>query len=464
MTEPDRHVTRAGEDYAEAMQALLPLGPAWPRNQEGVLMTAVRGLTRIWGDFELRASALLEVESDPRTTIELLPDWERNWGLPPQCFTQPSSIGERQKMLVMWMTMLGAQSREWFIEAAALLGYEITISEFRPFMVGMDRCGDSRVYGNGSNPMFHQNFVRGYIIVENPNGERIGTAPGHITLNPGSAHNVTLSPGWLTATSHGTTSADQGVQGGSPADLTAIKTLGKFYFEVTFATLVAGLNFGCGVAPAGVNYTTYGATGVGGVVVHSDGKIYADGVLSAFNIGARASGDIIGVAVDLNSLNIWFRPQGTGLWNGSATGDPFNNVDGVKMPLAAIVPTLVFGGTGGVANGVQTANFGATAFAGAAPLGFEVGWPSDVGELSEWPNYGLGPQELRFYWTVHVHKTKLTWFRTGGGGGQTGIDPHLLIGVAEDLECILNLWKPAHTEIIFDYSGLQPSDPMAGTP
>ena len=78
MSEPDKHVTRDGDDYAVAMQALLPLGQAWPRGEDSALMKVVRGLCRIWGDFEIRASHLLEQESDPRTTIELLPDWERN--------------------------------------------------------------------------------------------------------------------------------------------------------------------------------------------------------------------------------------------------------------------------------------------------------------------------------------------------------------------------------------------------
>jgi hypothetical protein len=85
------------------------------------------------------------------------------------------------------------------------------------------------------------------------------------------------------------------------------------------------------------------------------------------------------------------------------------------------------------------------------------------GELSEWPNYGLGPPGNRSYWTVHVSGASLTWFRVTKG--QTGVDPHLRIGLADDLECLLNRWKPAHTEIIFDYSGLSnPGDPMAGTP
>jgi hypothetical protein len=75
-------------------------------------------------------------------------------------------------------------------------------------------------------------------------------------------------------------------------------------------------------------------------------------------------------------------------------------------------------------------------------------------ELSEYPNYGLGPPENRFYWTVYVNQISLTWFKVGGGGGQCGVDPHLRIGIPTDLECILNRWKPAHTKILFNYSGL----------
>lgn len=253
----DRHVTRTGDEYADAFQRLLPLGQAWPRGEDSILMKVVRGLTRIWGDFEIRASKLLEMESDPRTTIELLPDWERNWGLPDPCYSAPQSIAERQLALVMRMTLEGGQSRQFFIDVAAMIGYTITISEYRPFFVAMDRCGDSRVYGD-------------------------------------------LPP------------------------------------------------------------------------------------------------------------------------------DPMRNEWGQP---------------------IMDDN-------GDAPV--------RDGELSQYPHYGLGPLENRYYWTVHVAQAKLIWFRVTSG--QCGVDPHLRIGIADDLECLLNRWKPAHTQIIFDYSGLQTGGDMAGTP
>lgn len=251
----DVHVRRSGDDYGNAFLSLLPQGQAWPKYPGTTLDLACRGLAEYWGFVDSRAADLLERESDPRYTIELLPDWERNWGLPDPCYKAPQSIAERQLALVMRMTMQGSQSREFFINVAAQIGYTISITEYRTFVVGIDRCGDNRVYGDGSNPMYNE---------------------------------------W-------------------------------------------------------------------------GNQIY--------------------------------NPRG--------------------LPVAD-------------------------------------------GELSEWPCYGLGPPENRFYWTVHVDNAKLTWFRVTAG--QTGVDPHLRIGIFDDLECLLGRWKPAHTEIIFDYSGLTTGGDMAGTP
>jgi uncharacterized protein YmfQ (DUF2313 family) len=252
----DQHVTRTGDDYAEAMSHLLPKGQAWPRAEESTLMRVVRGLCQVWGFFEFRSSLLLEVESDPRITQEMLPDWERNWGLPDPCYDEPLSIGDRQKALIQRMTIEGAGSRQFFISEALKIGYTITIQEYRPFQCGIDRCGDNRVIGDGS----------------------------------------------------------------------------------------------------GTDQTYYG----------------------------------------------------------------FPALNNRGVPLA-------------------------------------------LGEYSEYP-YILGADTNRWYWKVHVGLTRLTWFRVGGGGGQVGVDPHLIIALATDLECLLQRWKPAHTQIIFDYSGLETGGAFAGTP
>lgn len=76
-------------------------------------------------------------------------------------------------------------------------------------------------------------------------------------------------------------------------------------------------------------------------------------------------------------------------------------------------------------------------------------------------NWGIGPIEIRFYWRVAVSSPRLTWFRAGAG--RAGVDHHLEIGVADDLECLFRRWKPAQTEIVFDYSGAE-NGALAGTP
>lgn len=249
----DKHVRRTEKDYADAFSKLFPQGVAWPRAVNSTLMRLINGLSGIWGYIDDSAARLLEIESDPRTTTSLLPEWERAFGLPDPCIAEPQTVGLRRSALVQRMTLLGEQSREFFIGIAASIGYAVTITEYRPFMVGIDRVGDNRTIGNGS-------------VMRDAFGRKI-----------------------------------------------------------------------------------------------------------------------------LNTVGV-----------------PISNL-----------------------------------------------------ETSEYP-YMLGPPENRFYWTVHVANARLTWFRVTKG--EVGVDPHLRIGVATDLECILRRYKPAHTDIIFDYSGLVAGGSMAGTP
>ena len=71
------------------------------------------------------------------------------------------------------------------------------------------------------------------------------------------------------------------------------------------------------------------------------------------------------------------------------------------------------------------------------------------------PRWTLGPPEMRFVWTVYVTGVKLRWFRFGSG--QFGVDPMVRIGIATDLECVIRRWKPAHTQIVFNYGGVNTS-------
>jgi uncharacterized protein YmfQ (DUF2313 family) len=148
----DRHVRRSGDDYTLAFLQLLPQGQAWPKEPGSTLVQACDGLSQYWGYVDGRAADLLERESDPRKTIELLPDWERAWGLPDPCFPTATTIGERQRMLVLYITWLGNQSRAYFTWLMQWLGVTIHIEEFAPFMVGISRVGDTRALDSNNNP------------------------------------------------------------------------------------------------------------------------------------------------------------------------------------------------------------------------------------------------------------------------------------------------------------------------
>jgi uncharacterized protein YmfQ (DUF2313 family) len=227
---PDIYAKRSADAYGQQFALLFPTGPAWPTAEESVFQRTIRGIAAIFGLVAQRADDLLVVESDPRSTIELLEDWERAFGLPDPCAAEPLTIADRQRTLVNRITAEGGQSVAFFKAVAAALGYTIAVHEFSPFMCGVSRVGDTR----------------------------------------------------------------------------------------------------------------------------------------------------------------------------------------------------------------------------------------SVDEPDDGHRWEVGPQSMRFYWTVKLSATRLSWFRVASG--QVGVDPHLRIALATDLECVIRRWKPAHTEVLFDYSGLGLSDPMAGTP
>jgi len=67
---------------------------------------------------------------------------------------------------------------------------------------------------------------------------------------------------------------------------------------------------------------------------------------------------------------------------------------------------------------------------------------------------GCGTPMIRYVWTITVTGPRLTWFAVGAAGGRAGQDPHLKIRRAADLECLFEKLKPAHTKLVFDYTGI----------
>lgn len=134
--------------YIELLAALLPHGVAW-RSEDGSTMDDLIGaMAEEFARVDGRADDLHD-EADPRTTVELLADWERIAGLPDTCLAGATqTMQERRAALVGRLTARGGQSRQFFIDLAASLGYTVTITEFRPFRAGISTAGDALTNGD----------------------------------------------------------------------------------------------------------------------------------------------------------------------------------------------------------------------------------------------------------------------------------------------------------------------------
>lgn len=128
-------------EYLQQLQALLPSGSAWPREPDAVLTQTLAGLAEEFARIDARADDLIE-DADPRTTTELLPDWERVAGLPSPCNSGEQTIEERRLALVAKLTLLGGQAPHHFVALAASIGLTITVTECRPFRAGKSKAGD----------------------------------------------------------------------------------------------------------------------------------------------------------------------------------------------------------------------------------------------------------------------------------------------------------------------------------
>lgn len=128
--------------YVEQLQSLLPQGHAWPRQSDAVLTDILKVIASELVNVEGRAGVLID-EADPRTTSEMLVGWETMAGLPDNCSEEANTLAERYAALLQKLTNTGGQSIAFFTAVADLLGYtDIEIEEFRPFIAGVNQCGD----------------------------------------------------------------------------------------------------------------------------------------------------------------------------------------------------------------------------------------------------------------------------------------------------------------------------------
>lgn len=129
------------DNFLSAFQRLLPRGRAWNNDPSSNQTRVWRALVGTWVRQSARAEQLL-ADAFPATTNELLPEWEETLGLPDPCAGPAPTPDARRRQVVARFVGIGGQSIPYYVAYAANLGYDITITEFSPFLMGVNAMGD----------------------------------------------------------------------------------------------------------------------------------------------------------------------------------------------------------------------------------------------------------------------------------------------------------------------------------
>lgn len=138
-------------EYRKALTKLFPRGKAWES-----LESPDANLFKLLGSYSTelcriddRAKALIE-EVDPRTTVELLVDWERLLGLPDECDNAiDQTQQERRNRVIQVLTTEGGQNEQFYKDLASNFGIDadiISAEDQPPFTAG-SRAGDRLTNG-----------------------------------------------------------------------------------------------------------------------------------------------------------------------------------------------------------------------------------------------------------------------------------------------------------------------------
>ena len=122
---------RAPDAVLQGILALAPPGWAVPRDPASAFGRLLSAPAAGLADAEARAAALLD-EADPRTTSDLLAEWEAVAGLPDPCLGPSPTVAQRRARLVQQLTETRGQSPAFFAAVAQRLGAaSATVTEFR---------------------------------------------------------------------------------------------------------------------------------------------------------------------------------------------------------------------------------------------------------------------------------------------------------------------------------------------
>jgi hypothetical protein len=264
-------------------------------------------------------------------------------------------------------TTLGANnnSTEWVTATSLITGGQITsIAVQRVNMSGFG-YNIHAIEVNGSQ-LIDASFAGNDSLVDVPtNGSEVDTGSGgqvrgnYCTLNPlnNPATSATLGNGNLEVTAN--TTLFQAVTG------TVFASSGKWYAEftqeVTGTDQVVGIAANTFVPNSSTN--RYVGRTADSYAMYSDGRKINNNVFTSYG-SSWTTGDVIGVALDLDNGKVWFSKNGT--WQ--ASGDPSA---GTNAAFTGITGSYTFA-CSPYGSGKFVLNAGARSFAYTAPSGFKA--------------------------------------------------------------------------------------------
>jgi uncharacterized protein YmfQ (DUF2313 family) len=121
--------------YQRAIRSLFPKGKAFNFSEDKSLNDISNSMAALFYKVDKRADDLLK-ELCPLDSIELLSDWERVLDLPYNPNNEELSVQERRNQVLAKLSLVGGQSRAFYISLIKSLGFTIEIQEHRPFTPG----------------------------------------------------------------------------------------------------------------------------------------------------------------------------------------------------------------------------------------------------------------------------------------------------------------------------------------
>lgn len=145
-------------EYLSLFQNVIPQGLAWPRWEGSFVTKLLKALSPEFARIDARLVDL-QNEADPRTTVELIDEWEKFAGLPDICVTEEQTLEQRRVALCAKLLMEGGQSVDYFIGMAEALGYANTTIDHQFFEMDCESDCDAELHGPGDKYVWVINLL-----------------------------------------------------------------------------------------------------------------------------------------------------------------------------------------------------------------------------------------------------------------------------------------------------------------